>query len=115
MTKEEALKSKENIVKLPKTLIPFQLAVWCENYFYKNRRIPTQKEIEEANVKLTKECIFRNSTYGIVTNTKSNKGVVTYVIPDQTETMSNYPNLNAELIQPLSTIKNRLSKEDYEK
>lgn len=27
-------RSKENVVKLPKTSIPFQLASWCENYFY---------------------------------------------------------------------------------
>ena len=47
-------RSKENVVKLPKTLIPFQLASWCENYFYKNKRIPTQKEIEEADWKLTR-------------------------------------------------------------
>lgn len=36
-------KSKEKVVKLPKTSIPFQLASWCESYFYKNKRIPTQK------------------------------------------------------------------------
>ena len=58
-------RSKENVVKLPKTLSPFQLASWCENYFYKNKRIPTQKEIEEADWKLTRECMIKNTTYGI--------------------------------------------------
>ena len=58
-------RSKENVVKLPKTLIPFQLASWCENYFYKNKRIPTQKEIEEADWKLTRECMIKNTTDGI--------------------------------------------------
>ena len=107
-------KSKENVVKLPKTLIPFQLASWCENFFIKNKRIPTQKEIEEANVKLTKQSLLINSTYGVstITNDKSNKGVTTYVIGD--EPMSDYPDLNVELIQPLSSIKNRFSKKDYE-
>ena len=70
------------------------------------------KSKEKANMKLTRECIIRNTTYGISTNAKSNKGVTSYVIPDES---SNYPNLNAELIQPLSSIKNRLSKKDYEK
>lgn len=70
------------------------------------------KSKEKANMKLTRKCIIRNTTYGISTNAKSNKGVTSYVIPDES---SNYPNLNAELIQPLSSIKNRLSKKDYEK
>lgn len=58
-------KIKEKVVKLPKTLIPFQLAAWCEDYFYKNKKIPTQKEIEKANVELTKKSLIINSTYGI--------------------------------------------------
>lgn len=58
-------KSKKNVVKLPKTLVPFQLATWCENYFHKNKKIPTQKEIEEANVKITNQSLLINSTYGI--------------------------------------------------
>ena len=109
-------KSKENVVKLPKTLIPFQLASWCENYFNKNKKIPTQKEIEEANVKLTKRALSINSIYGVsgstIANKKSNKGVTTYVIGD--EPMSDYPDLNVDLIQHLSSIKNRFSKKDYE-
>lgn len=56
-----------NIIKLPKTSIPFQLIDWCEKYFNKNKKIPTQKEIEKANVILTKKCIARNSIYGICT------------------------------------------------
>ena len=66
-------RSKENVVKLPKTLIPFQLASWCENYFYKNKRIPTQKEIEEADWKLTRECMIKNTTYGVGNDIKSLK------------------------------------------
>ena len=64
-------KSKEKVVKLPKTSIPFQLASWCENYFYKNKRIPTQKEIEEADWKLTRECMIKNTTYGVGIDIKS--------------------------------------------
>lgn len=56
-----------NTIKLPKTSIPFQLINWCEKYFNKNKKIPTQKEIEKANVILTKESIARNSIYGIGT------------------------------------------------
>ena len=66
-------RSKENVVKLPKTLIPFQLASWCENYFYKNKRIPTQKEIEEADWKLTRDCMIKNTTYGVGNDIKSLK------------------------------------------
>ena len=66
-------RSKENVVKLPKTPIPFQLASWCENYFYKNKRIPTQKEIEEADWKLTRECMIKNTTYGVGIDIKSLK------------------------------------------
>ena len=68
-------RSKENVVKLPKTLIPFQLASWCENYFYKNKRIPTQKEIEEADWKLTRECMIKNTTYGVSIDIKSLKAI----------------------------------------
>ena len=66
-------RSKENVVKLPKTLIPFQLASWCENYFYKNKRIPTQKEIEKADWKLTKECMIKNTIHGVGIDIKSLK------------------------------------------
>ena len=66
-------RSKENVVKLPKTPIPFQLASWRENYFYKNKRIPTQKEIEEADWKLTRECMIKNTTYGVGIDIKSLK------------------------------------------
>ena len=66
-------RSKENVVKLPKTLIPFQLASWCENYFYKNKRIPTQKEIEEADWKLTREHMIKNTSYGVGIDVKSLK------------------------------------------
>lgn len=63
---------------------------------------------------------IENSTYGIsgnitnITNSKSNKGVATYVIPDEPKPMSDYPNLNVEILQPLSSIRNRFSKKDYE-
>jgi hypothetical protein len=66
-------KFKEKVVKLPKTLIPFQLMVWCENFFIKNKRIPTQKEIEEANTSLTKESLIINSTYGVTPILNRNK------------------------------------------
>lgn len=48
-----------------------------------------------------------------ITNVKANKGVTAYIIPD--EAMPDDSNLNVELIQPLSAIKARLSKKDYEK
>jgi len=48
-----------------------------------------------------------------ITNVKSNKGVTAYVIPD--EAMPDDSDSNVELIQPLSAIKDRLSKKDYEK
>ena len=70
------------------------------------------KSKEEANEKLTRKCMIKNTTYGINTNAKSNKGVTSYVIPDES---SNYPNLNAELIQPLSSIKNRRTKINKER
>lgn len=54
-------------IRLPKTSIPFQLINWCKKYFNENKKIPTQKEIEKANITLTKKCIARNSIYGICT------------------------------------------------
>ena len=45
---------------------------------------------------------------------KSNKGVTVYVIPDKAMP-NNDSNQDVELIQPLSAIKARLSKKDYEK
>ena len=56
-----------NVIRLPKTSIPLQLINWCKKYFNENKKIPTQNEIEEANVTLTKKCIARNSIYGIST------------------------------------------------
>ena len=67
-------KSKEKSSKIiKKHRFHFRLASWCENYFYKNKRIPTQKEIEEADWKLTRECMIRNTTYGVGIDTKSLK------------------------------------------
>lgn len=48
-----------------------------------------------------------------ITNAKANKGVTTYVIPDKAMS-NNDSNQDVELIQPLSAIKARLSKKDYE-
>lgn len=50
-----------------------------------------------------------------ITNVKSNKGVTTCVIPDEAIPDNSDSDLNVELIQPLSAIKARLSKKDYEK
>ena len=49
-----------------------------------------------------------------ITNAKANKGVTVYVIPDKAMP-NNDSNQDVELIQPLSAIKARLSKKDYEK
>lgn len=49
-----------------------------------------------------------------ITNVKANKGVTVYVIPDKAMP-NNDSNQDVELIQPLSAIKARLSKKDYEK
>ena len=49
-----------------------------------------------------------------ITNVKSNKGVTAYVIPDE-DMPNDDSNQDVELIQPLSAIKARLSKKDYEK
>ena len=50
-----------------------------------------------------------------ITNVKSNKGVTTCVISDEVMPDNPDSDLNVELIQPLSAIKARLSKKDYEK
>ena len=50
-----------------------------------------------------------------ITNVKANKGVTVYVIPDKAMPDNSDSDLNVELIQPLSAIKARLSKKDYEK
>lgn len=50
-----------------------------------------------------------------ITNVKTNKGVTVYVIPDKAMPDDSDSNLNVELIQPLSAIRDRLSEEDYVK
>lgn len=50
-----------------------------------------------------------------ITNVKSNKGVTVYVIPDKAMPDDSDSDLNVELIQPLSAIRDRLSEEDYVK
>lgn len=50
-----------------------------------------------------------------ITNVKANKGVAVYVIPDKAMPDNSDSDLNVELIQPLSAIRDRLSEEDYVK
>ena len=50
-----------------------------------------------------------------ITNVKANKGVTVYVIPDKAMPDDSDSDLNGELIQPLSAIRDRLSEEDYVK
>ena len=49
-----------------------------------------------------------------ITGVKANKGVMTCIIPDE-DMPDDSSDLNVELIQPLSAIRDRLSKKDYEK
>lgn len=48
-----------------------------------------------------------------ITNVKANKGVTAYIIPDKDMPDDSDSDLNVELIQPLSAIRDRLSEEDY--
>ena len=56
------------VVKVPRSLVPFRLRRWINDFYLENKRVPTEKEIDKANRELVQDSILRNSTYGITTH-----------------------------------------------
>ena len=56
------------VVKVPRSLVPFRLRKWINDFYLENKRVPTENEITKANHELTQESILLNSTYGITTH-----------------------------------------------